>query len=88
VGQLEVGRLEEAITAFRQDLAICRQVSDRHGEGMTLDNLGVALRMVGRFDEVIAAHQEAAAIFRETGDRDLERQALGDVELDRDTRRT
>ena len=65
----------------RTRLAIYRETGDRHGEGMALDNLGLALREVGRFEEAISAHQDAAAIFRETGDRYREGMALDNLGL-------
>ena len=57
-------------------LEIARRTGDRHGEGMALNNLGIALREVRRFAEAITAHQDAAAVFRETGDRHSEGMAL------------
>ena len=51
--------MEEAITAHQDAAAIFRETGDRHGEGMALDNLGVALREAGRFEEAITAHQDA-----------------------------
>lgn len=41
---------------------------DRHGEGIELYNLGLALREVRRFDEATIAYHDAAAIFRSTKD--------------------
>jgi tetratricopeptide (TPR) repeat protein len=65
----EVGRLEEAITAHRDAVAIYRETGDRHREGGALTSLGVALADMRRFEEAVIAHQEAADIFQETGDR-------------------
>ena len=67
-----MGRFEEAITAYQDAAAIFRETGDRHGEGIALNNLGMALREVRRFEEAITAAQDAAAIFRETGDRHRE----------------
>ena len=74
-------RLEEAISAQQDAVAISCGIDDRHGEGMALGNLGLALRQAGRFDEAISACQHAAAIFRETGDRHGEGMALGNLGL-------
>ena len=54
---------------YQDAAAIFRETGDRHGEGMALSNLGLALREAGRLEEAITAYQEAAAIYRETGDR-------------------
>ena len=73
-------RFEEAITAHQDAAAIFRETGDRHGEGMALNNLGLALVEVRRFEEAISACQDAAAFFRETGDRYWESTALGNLE--------
>jgi tetratricopeptide (TPR) repeat protein len=78
-----VRRFEEAITAHQSAAAIYRETSDRHREGMALNNLGITLREVRRFEEAITAHQSAAAIFREAGDRHREDIAVGNLEQDR-----
>jgi tetratricopeptide (TPR) repeat protein len=62
-------------------LDAARRLGNRHGEGMALTNLGVALREVRRFDEAITACQDAAVIFRETGDRRGEGMALTNLGL-------
>ena len=43
----QVRRFEEAITAYQDALAIYRETGDRHGEGIALNNLGLALQKVG-----------------------------------------
>ncbi|MFE0156553.1 tetratricopeptide repeat protein [Nonomuraea sp. NPDC059007] len=44
------------------------KVGDRYGEGMALNNLGIALTEVRRFEEAITGHKQATAIFREVDD--------------------
>jgi tetratricopeptide (TPR) repeat protein len=63
-----------AVTTLSRDAA--RRLGDRHGEGLALNNLGLALQETRRFEEAIAAHQDALAIYRETGDRHREGMAL------------
>jgi tetratricopeptide (TPR) repeat protein len=72
-------RLEEAIAAHQDAVAICRETGDRHGESMALNNLGEALREASRLEEAIAAHQDAVAICRETGDRHGEGRAVDNL---------
>jgi hypothetical protein len=56
---------EEAASAHRAAASIYCETSDRHGEGMTLNNLGVPLRETLNMQRAITVHQEAAAIFRQ-----------------------
>jgi tetratricopeptide (TPR) repeat protein len=79
VALAEVERFEDAISAFKEAVAIYREAGNRHREGMALDNLGMALREVQRFDEAISAHQDAVVIYRETGDHHGEGVALGNL---------
>ncbi|MEV4892443.1 NB-ARC domain-containing protein, partial [Nonomuraea sp. NPDC055795] len=68
--------LEDQLAVNFVALACMREVGDRRGEGVALNNLGLALQEVRRFEEAIAAHEQAAAIFREVGDRRGEGSAL------------
>jgi Tetratricopeptide repeat len=72
----EVRRFVEAITAHQDAVAIFRETGDRHGEGLALTGLGLAVCQVRRFEEAISALQEAAAIFRESNDRPRENMTL------------
>jgi tetratricopeptide (TPR) repeat protein len=72
-------RFEEAITTGELAVKAARQSGNRHGEGMALNNLGLALREVRRFEEAIAAHELAAQIRRESGDRHNEGAALNNL---------
>jgi tetratricopeptide (TPR) repeat protein len=57
------------IEFYQQALAIAREVSDRHGEGKTLHNLGVVYKNVGQPERAIEFYQQHLAIAREVGDR-------------------
>jgi hypothetical protein len=70
----------EAISAYQEDLAICRGTGDRHGEGRTLTNLGIVFKEAGWSEEAVGAHQCAAAICRETGDQHLESKVKIDLD--------
>ena len=50
-------RFEEAITACQDAAAISRESRNRHREGMALNNLGLALRLLRRPDKSISAHE-------------------------------
>ena len=47
----QVRRVEDAITAHQDAVAIYRETGDRHSEGIALNNLGLALREVRRVEE-------------------------------------
>ena len=61
--------------------------SGRHGEGVALTGLGLALRETGRFKEAITACQDAAAIVREADDRHLEAMTMGNIAATRAAQR-
>ena len=73
-------RFEEAITAHHAAAAIYRETGDRHGEGLALEGLGLALQEVRRFAEAATAYQDALAIYRETGDQYREGIALENLQ--------
>ncbi|MGW2964984.1 tetratricopeptide repeat protein, partial [Streptomyces sp. NPDC001220] len=72
---------DDWITLTTTALTICQERGDRHREGSTLNNLGLALQEVRRFDEAINAHNQAVTIYRELGDRHREGQALNNLGL-------
>ena len=61
-------RFDEAITAHQDAAAIFRDTGDRHGQGLALEGLGLALEEARRSREAMTAYQDAIAIYRETGD--------------------
>ena len=59
---LEAGRMEEAITSYRDAVAIFRETGDRHGEGRAVGNLGIALRRAGQAEEAVASFSGARSL--------------------------
>jgi len=57
-------------------LSAARRLGDRRGEGIVLNNLGVAYRQRRRFDEALTCHAQALNISESTGDRHGEGRAL------------
>jgi len=57
-------------------LSATRRLGDRRGEGVVLNNLGVAYRQRRRFSESLACHAEALNISESTSDRHGEGRAL------------
>jgi tetratricopeptide (TPR) repeat protein len=72
-------RVEEAISAHQEAIAIYRETGDRNSEGVALGDLGAVLTEAGRLEEAITAFQENLAILRQTGDRNGEGMALGNL---------
>ena len=72
-------RFDDLLTVLTVSRETARCLGDRGGEGMALNNLGLALREVRQFEEAITACQDAAAIYRETGDRGGEGMALNNL---------
>ena len=73
------GRWSEAEEVYQQSLAICQELSDRHGRGQTLNNLGTVYRLQGRWSEAEAAYQQSLAICQELGDRYRQGQTLNNL---------
>ncbi|MGY4928532.1 tetratricopeptide repeat protein [Streptomyces sp. 900105755] len=59
----------DALATATHALTAIRELGDRQGEGVALNNLGIALMEVRRFNEAVDAQTKAADIFRELGDR-------------------
>lgn len=76
---VEVGRFDEAWSAYRESLRINREIGDRIGEGMALGNLGETARELDRFDDALDLGGQALAIWREIGDRRNEAIVIRDV---------
>ena len=74
----------EASWAYRNAVLIYSDIGDRHAEGRSLSNLGMALTgaaMLGErpFEEAIAALQKAIQAFRDTKDRHCEGMTLSNL---------
>jgi tetratricopeptide (TPR) repeat protein len=71
-----LGQTARAIEYHEKALAIMREVGDRHGEGITLGNLGLSYSDLGQTSRAIEYYEQALAISREVGDRRREGYAL------------
>jgi tetratricopeptide (TPR) repeat protein len=66
----------ERINWLQQALAAARKSNDRHGEGVTLNNLGIAYRHIGEPRRAIGFFEQALTIMRELNDQRGEGNAL------------
>ncbi|MBV9691983.1 MAG: ATP-binding protein [Ktedonobacteraceae bacterium] len=59
-----LGKKQEALEYYQQDLAISREVGDRGGEGTTLNNLGRVYNGLGKKQEALEYYQQALELHR------------------------
>lgn len=74
-----LGKQQEALTYYQQALVIGREVGDRRGEGVMLNNLGLVYKALGKQQEALSYFEQALVIGREVGDRGGEGTALWNV---------
>ncbi|HEY67138.1 MAG TPA: CHAT domain-containing protein [Thermoflexia bacterium] len=76
-----LGRWDEALDCYRQDLAICRSLDDRFGMGLSYGNLGEIYQKRGRdfWPQALEAYRAALSIIREFDDRYEETEALANL---------
>jgi tetratricopeptide (TPR) repeat protein len=62
--------LAEFASTWQPDpVKLMRELGDRHGEGWTLNNLGLVYKVQGRWDQATECYRQAHDISRELGDR-------------------
>lgn len=66
------GRYNDARRHQEQALKIHRELGDRHGEGIMLNNLGEIYRLTGDYEHAIELYGQALHIARSIGDQDGE----------------
>jgi CHAT domain-containing protein/Tfp pilus assembly protein PilF len=79
VAYRSLGQYPKAIEYYQQSLAIFKEIGDREGEALSLNNLGVAYRSLGQYPKAIEYYQQSLAIFKEIGDREGEARSLNNL---------
>ncbi|MDM8554850.1 CHAT domain-containing protein, partial [Desulfococcaceae bacterium HSG7] len=74
-----LGRYDEALTYHEQALAIKKEIGDRRGMGISLNNIGAVYANLGRYDQALTYFEQALAIKKEIGDRRGEGTALNNI---------
>ncbi len=74
-----LGKKQEALSYYEQALVIRREVGDRGGEGVTLNNLGLVYDGLGKKQEALSYYEQALLISREVGDREGEGTTLSNM---------
>ena len=72
-------QLPEAVRHFEQGLAVCREIGDRAGEAVALNNLSQIYHSWGRYEEALKLLEQSLAIRREIGDRAGEAVTLNNI---------
>src|SRR5436305_4557738 len=62
------GEDEEALRCYQEALRIRREINDRRGEGVTLNNIGAVYRTIGRGENALQYLRGALQIRNEVGD--------------------
>ncbi len=75
----KIGQSQEALNYYQQALPISREVGDRPGEAVTLNNLGTVYTNIGQPQEALNYYQQALPIRREVGDRPGEARTLNNL---------
>jgi len=78
---MNLGRWDDAIACYEQDLAICRALDDRLGMGLSYGNLGEIYQKRGRdtWPDALESYQKALGLTREFDDRYEETEALANL---------
>jgi len=63
VEQLDANQFEAALESFQQARDIQRQIGERFGEAIALNNLGIVYYYQGQYEQAIAFQQESMQIF-------------------------
>jgi tetratricopeptide (TPR) repeat protein len=69
----------KALENFEKSLAISRQIGDRQGEGVTLNNLATTAHAKGDYDTALRYLEQSLAIQQQIGDRQGEGQSLNNI---------
>ena len=73
------GRYEEAKASCEGTLAVAREIGDRRGEGIDLNNIGNVYAELGQSARALEYYEQALAIHRELGNRRGEGNTLGNL---------
>jgi len=76
-GTLEAKR--KSIEKYHEALESYRRATDRHGEAVTLNNIGSVYWYLGEMQRALEKYNEALTIFRTIGDREKEADTLSSI---------
>jgi tetratricopeptide (TPR) repeat protein len=83
---MNLGRLEEAVSAYDEAIAVCRRTVEQEGRrelandlAMALMNRGNALAGLGQLEEAVSAYDEAIAVCRRLVEQEGRRELANDL---------
>ncbi|MBW4593283.1 MAG: tetratricopeptide repeat protein [Brasilonema angustatum HA4187-MV1] len=77
--QLNTSQFQAALRSYQQALKIYQSIKDKRGEGMSLNNLGIAYKSLGDYKQAIQYYQQSLEIDRAIGDKQGEGASLGNL---------
>ena len=69
----------KATALFQESLPIFREIKDRNGEAIVLNNLDYAYYSLGQYERAINFYQQSLPIFREIKNREYEVHVLNNL---------
>ncbi|MEM1279822.1 MAG: CHAT domain-containing tetratricopeptide repeat protein [Cyanobacteria bacterium P01_H01_bin.152] len=79
VREFNASQYQNAQTSLQAALEIYQEIANRHGEGETLNILGVLFQIAGQPRNAIELLEQAVAIAEEIGDRQMQGAAIGNL---------
>ncbi|MBA4391774.1 MAG: hypothetical protein C0399_12680, partial [Syntrophus sp. (in: bacteria)] len=73
------GQLDSAIDSLQQVLNICREIGDKKGEGVTINNISQIYDARGDYDTALDYLKQSLAIFQEIGNKEGEGTTLNNI---------
>jgi tetratricopeptide (TPR) repeat protein len=74
-----IAKYKEALPLYEQSLAIFREIGDKAGEGVTLNNIGQIYDARGDYPAALKYLKQSLAIYREIGDKEGEGTTLNNI---------
>jgi len=59
---------------FKESLPIAREIGDKFGEGLTIENIGIIYEMLGNYENALKFFNDALNIARETKNKSKNKQ--------------
>jgi tetratricopeptide (TPR) repeat protein len=81
LGSQDITQYKKALEYSEQALASLKQIGDRSGEAISLNNIGVSYSSIGQYVKSLGFYQQSLAISREIGDKVNEGRQLNNLRV-------